>query len=197
MTRLHSALAISLACLVVGPVAAQDTAADLELKGFRIGMPSADAKANSPAATCEVLGPGLERCTDEAASLNERKARLEFFLMDDKLLMASYQRIQTGHAQDIGTVLGEKFGPPTQQWTESKWHLGSNRNVRLQKSIWDRNGAQLQVLPFALEDTRERNTFSSVRLVHAPTWDAQWIPRFRAAEADKRNPKRSLSRSDI
>ncbi len=195
MTRILSTLA-ALATLVAAPSFAQD-APELELKGFRVGMAAEDAKSVNPDAACEVLGPDLERCTNEDASLNERKARLEVFLMDGKLVMASFQRLQTRHSQDIALLLAEKFGPPTSQWNETRWHMGSQSNERRQKSIWDRNGVQLQVLPFAFEDVREQNTFASVRIVDAVTWDQQWLPRLRAAQEEQKNGKRTLSRADI
>lgn len=185
------------ALLLSGMVAAADPVDALELKGLRLGMTAEEAKAARPEATCEPMGEGLERCANPKASINDRDALLELYFMDGTLLSISYQRLLTRHAQDIGELLAAKFGPPTFRTIETAFHLGSDSYDRRPKSVWDRNGAQLQVLPFALHDRKADNTFSTVRLIDAVRWDKEWLPRLRAAQQAPKVSSAELSKADI
>lgn len=197
MNPTFAAIALAAGIALGGLAHAESATQALELKGLRLGMTAEEVKALYPQATCEQMAEGLERCSDPEATINDRKSHLDIYFLDGTLLSVSYQRLLTRHAQDIGDLLAAKFGPPTYRAMETAWHLGSDSQDRRPRSTWDREGEQLQVIPFALHDRKADNTYSTVRLIHATRWDGEWLPRLRAGEHAKKTAGLDVSKADI
>ena len=168
----------------------------LELKGLRIGQAAADVQSTHPDLACKTLAEGLEEC-DKPDTLNTHEAVLKVYFLDGALISASYQRLPLRSGKAIADLFNAKFGAPAFTNVRNEMNYGTREYESLPSPVWERDGYQLQVTPFAIQDRKERASFTTVRLVDGLRWDAEWLPRLRDQEARSKVPADQLKAADI
>ena len=176
-TALIRVLALSALSLASTIASAASSSSDFDIKGLRLGMPSAEAKALIPSGRCDTLAPGIELCVANDVPFAGATTRLVTKHLDGSLISITATDINRTQAASAGLGLADKFGSPDNDREISRVVRGERTYARTM--LWRRGEQLLLVIPFDQPIGSGADYTAAILLVLHSVHETTWIPRSR------------------